>query len=244
MNVLYRVFHFCNKSASYSNPVGAGYTTHYDLTMVLSGKLLYIVENKPLLLEEGDVMLLPPGTHRHREALDEPVHFVSFNFFFDEQIDLPMCMKGAVTGEIRGLFKVFTPRYLSAEHTGKEKAGNVVGYILADLADTYERSTLNAHVQKAMEYIDNHITEPLSLEDVAAMLHLTREYTAALFKRETGMTVTQYINNRKLSRASDLIREEGNDLAEIAKSLGYKNYTYFSAIFKKHFGVSPSQFRK
>ena len=168
----------------------------------------------------------------------------SFNFFFDEQIDLPMCMKGAVTGEIRGLFKVFTPRYLSAEHNGKEKASNVVGYILAVLADTYERSTLNAHVQKAMEYIDNHITEPLSLEDVAAMLHLTREYTAALFKRETGMTVTQYINNRKLSRASDLIREEGNDLAEIAKSLGYKNYTYFSSIFKKHFGVSPSQFRK
>ena len=87
-----------------------------------------------------------------------------------------------------------------------------------------------------------HISEAISLSDLAAHIHLSREYTATLFKKEMGMSVTAFIMEKKLLLARDLIRDHEHSLKHIARSLGYENYGYFSRLYKKRFGVSPSHF--
>ena len=242
MNVMYHVFHYCNNNVPKSFAMDTTPIHYYDLTMVMSGRLSYVVQDRPMLLEAGDIMLLPPGTKRQRLELDEPVHYVSFNFRTDEHIDLPILMKNSITGEVRALFKAFARRHLYDEIRGREKASAIIGYIIADIIDVNQFAHLNPHIRKAIAYIDKHVSETISLAEIADLLHLSREYTANLFKKETGMTVAQFIKERKLSLACDLLREQERSLTNMAKSLGYDNYSYFCRTFKKRFGVSPAHF--
>ena len=242
MKTLYDVFHFRNAKISGSFGMETCIIDYYDLTMVTYGDLSYIVNGEHIVLKAGDVMLLPPGTQRARIELSDAVHYISFNFYTDETIDLPFLMHDAVTNEILSLFKAFTPHHLSGEKRAREKASNIVGYILEVLIIANQQASQNIHVLKAIDYINTHLSEAISLSDLAAFLHLSREYTANLFKKETGMTVSSFINEQKLARACDLLRDKEKSLVDIANSLGYETYGYFSRIFKKRFGVSPAKF--
>jgi len=244
MNTIFHIFHYCNNKVISSLKVENSVIDYYDLTIVKSGTLSYMVNGEHVLMQKGDIILLPPGTRRSREALAQSVHYFSFNFRTDEPIKLPSLMKGVATQEIYAIFNVFTPHHLSDERRSKEKAANIVGYILEVLTDINQRASQNPHVQKAIDYISNHISEPITLSHIASFLNLSREYIASLFKKETGMTVSQYVNEQKLLRACDLLRDSPLNLTEISASLGYNDYSYFSHIFKKRFGVPPSQFSK
>ena len=239
-----QVLHYCNNKLSHSLKIEDSVIDYYDLTIVKSGTLSYKINGQRIWMQAGDVILLPPKTRRSREALAQSVHYFSFNFYTSEPIDLPMFMQGVATHEIYALFNAFTPHHLSDEKRSHPKATCIVGYILEVLDDIHQRASQNPHIQKAMDYIDNHISEPLTLSQIASFLHLSKEYVANLFKKETGMTVSRYVNEQKLQRACDLIREMPQNLTEVALSLGYSDYSYFSYIFKKRFGVSPSHFLK
>jgi len=242
MNTLYDVFYYRNTKRLSIFGLVTEAIDYYDLTMVVKGELSYLVNNEHILLQSNDVILLPPGTVRSRFERDNTVNYISFNFYTDEKIDLPLLMKGALTGEILSLFTAFTPQYLSGQTRGKEKASNIVGYILEVLTEFNISISRNHHIRKAIKYINEHVSEPITLTDLASVLHLTREYTANIFKKETGMTVSAFVNDRKLSLASDMLRSGDVSIGEIAKSLGYENYGYFSRIFKKKFGISPMRY--
>lgn len=242
MKILYDVSHFRNAKITGSFGIDTYTIKYYDLTMVTYGELSYVINGEHIVLKAGDVMLLPPGTQRARTELSDAVHYISFNFYTDETIDLPILMHDAVTNEILSLFKAFTPHHLSGEKRAREKASNIIGYILEVLMIVNEQASQNLHILKAIDYINSHLAETISLSDLAAFLHLSREYTASLFKKETGMTVSSFINEQKLARACDLLRDKEKSLVTIAQALGYENYGYFSRIFKKRYGVSPAKF--
>ena len=70
------------------------------------------------------------------------------------------------------------------------------------------------------------------------------EYIAHIFKKETNMTVTEYINHRKMLLAKDMIRGTSYPLHEISDRLGYEGYSYFSRVFKKEFGIAPGHLKR
>lgn len=242
MNIDYDVFHYRNAKLLSVFELHPCIIEYYDLTMVLAGELTYRINEQQITLKQGDIMLLPPGTGRARDLQTKEVHYISFNFFTERRIDLPLIMRGAVTAEIRALFKAYTPPHLSVLDRGMEKAACIVGYILEALTVFNQRSSKNPHIQNALSYIDEHIYEAISLSSLAVHLHLSREYTATLFKKEVGIPVSAYVNEKKLLIARDLIRDDEYSLTNIAKMLGFANYGYFSRMFKKRFGVSPSQY--
>ena len=241
MKIEYDVFHYRNEKILDVFQLHPCIIEYYDLTMVLAGEFTYWVNKQEITLKQGDVMLLPPGTHRARDQQTKEVHYVSFNFFTEQKIDLPPIMRGAVNAEICALFKAYTPSHLSVLDRGMEKAVYIAGYVLEVLTVFNQHSNKNPHIQKALCYIDEHIFEAISLSSLAGHLHLSREYTATLFKKEMGIPVSAYINEKKLLIACDLIRDDEYSLTDIAKMLGFANYGYFSRMFKKRFGVSPSR---
>ena len=105
------------------------------------------------------------------------------------------------------------------------------------------RST-NEHVVKIIKYVDEHITERMSLCDIADRFHLSKEHTSYIFKREMGTPLVSYINEQKSLLAKNLILSGEMPLADISDYLGFENYDYFSKTFKKYMGVTPLKLKK
>jgi len=73
---------------------------------------------------------------------------------------------------------------------------------------------------------------------------LSKEYTSYIFKKEIGKTLTDYVNERKMLLAQELIRNGEMSLTDIAVYLGFENYNYFSRLFKRYVEISPLMFKK
>ena len=101
----------------------------------------------------------------------------------------------------------------------------------------------SSNIRKAIAYIHEHYAKDLLVEEVAAYIGKTPNYFSSIFRMEVGMTFREYLNHYRIERARELI--EGSDMMiyEIAERVGYSDYTYFSQVFKKVTGISPTSLR-
>lgn len=100
----------------------------------------------------------------------------------------------------------------------------------------------NTLIQNIMQYIENHITEKLVLNDVAAIFSISPNYLGHLFKKTTSMGFNEYVTQAKISKAKYLMFHTDQKIYEIATQLGFENSFYFSRVFKKIEGCSPRQY--
>ncbi|EET59570.1 response regulator receiver domain protein [Marvinbryantia formatexigens DSM 14469] len=100
------------------------------------------------------------------------------------------------------------------------------------------------NIQLAVEYINAHYAEQLSLEQVAASVYLNPDYFSRAFKMETGQTFVNYLTDVRLSRSVWLLENTALRVQMIAQQVGYYNASYFSTIFKKKYGMSPYEYRR
>ncbi|MDF2659799.1 MAG: hypothetical protein K0Q94_2590 [Paenibacillus sp.] len=95
------------------------------------------------------------------------------------------------------------------------------------------------------EYMQRSFREELSLAQMAAHVHLSPNYLAGLYKKETGLTVIDALTQLRLEEAKRLLREEpGLLIAELAERVGYKDSKYFTKLFKREVGMNPSEYRE
>lgn len=99
------------------------------------------------------------------------------------------------------------------------------------------------NISKALIYISDNYRKPISVESVSQYIEKTPNYFSALFKKEIGMSFSEYINVLRIKRAKDLMENSDMLLSEISEYVGYTNYIYFTQVFKKIEGVSPSKSR-
>ena len=99
-------------------------------------------------------------------------------------------------------------------------------------------------VETAKEYIRQHYAESdLSVEKLCAYLHLSSTYFSTLFKRETGTSFTAYVTTVRMEAAAEAIRGTEEKTYLIAQRCGYEDPNYFSYVFKRRFGVTPTKYR-
>lgn len=92
--------------------------------------------------------------------------------------------------------------------------------------------------------IKEHYFEELSLSTLAEKYHIESTYLSRLFKKETGLNVTNYIAKCRIEKAKDLIRSGRSSITEIAFLVGYDDYNYFNRVFRKLTGISPREFKE
>ncbi len=102
----------------------------------------------------------------------------------------------------------------------------------------------NDLIRKAQEYIDNHFQKDMSLDDISRELNISPYYFSRLFKEETGENFVEYVTGRRIERAKHLLKNPDKSIKEICAEVGYSDPNYFSRIFKKYQGVSPTEYKE
>lgn len=107
--------------------------------------------------------------------------------------------------------------------------------------ETEKRSM--ASIQKVQDYVLNNLGENLSLNSLADMVYFNPKYLSRLFKQATGSNLSDYIYDKKLARAKELLRQSHIKVHEIAKAVGYSSGPYFTKFFKKGASMTPQEYR-
>ncbi|ULT54855.1 AraC family transcriptional regulator [Neobacillus drentensis] len=176
---------------------------------------------------------------------------------FDEELDIQkLYIASTITSFVETAIKHGLPKDV-AETTKKKyyimiaqcsSTSELVGYYFQSVEELitemqqYSMKQFSPIVKMAIEYIHNNKFQFLYAKDVANAIHVNRSYLSDKFSEETGQTLTDYIHNVKLDYAIKLMRSNFYKFNEIAELLGYKNYAYFSKVFKKIYHTTPNHY--
>ena len=106
-----------------------------------------------------------------------------------------------------------------------------------------EEKDVHEIVGKAKRYINQNLSEDLSVSNLAEMFYVSPNYFSRLFKRVTGQGCNEYIVLKRIEKACVLLETTNFNTGKIALMVGYNDTNYFSMAFKKHCGVSPTHYR-
>jgi YesN/AraC family two-component response regulator len=122
--------------------------------------------------------------------------------------------------------------------------------ILGEALSTFTESELVQHgtknsrlVRKAMEYVAENFTSSVTLEQTAEYMHLNPTYLSGLFKQTCGMSFSNYLNTLRIEESRRLLENTDYSVINIAIASGFSDQSYFSKVFKRMVGISPSSYR-
>ncbi|RKM61896.1 response regulator [Butyrivibrio sp. CB08] len=115
---------------------------------------------------------------------------------------------------------------------------------IATGGDTKENASINSQVENIQQYIGEHYMEHLSLAGLAEQFFVEPSYLSRKFSQKFGETITSYITRCRMDKAKELMADEENKLEVISFEVGYDDYNYFSRVFRRFEGTSPSEYRK
>ncbi len=98
-------------------------------------------------------------------------------------------------------------------------------------------------VQTMCDYIRNHLADDLSVTRLAELFNYNQSYISRLFKQIRGETLSQYIKNARLKQAETLLKSTDLPVQEISARVGFDTVQYFSMVFRKEIGATPTAFR-
>lgn len=112
------------------------------------------------------------------------------------------------------------------------------------LVKNYAIKGYSAVTKEIISYIDFHYTEDLNLNFFSEMFNVSKTYLSNLFRKETGITLTEFIHQVRMRKAITLINSSALPITAIATACGYNDINYFIRIFKRTYGLSPKQYQK
>lgn len=99
------------------------------------------------------------------------------------------------------------------------------------------------HIGRALEFIDRNYTSGIGTKEIAEHLHISKHYLCHIFKHHTGMTLTEYLLEKRLSASNELLSGQNVSIRSIAAQLGFSSESYFIAKYKERYGVTPGKHR-
>lgn len=118
-------------------------------------------------------------------------------------------------------------------------AGRAIDKILA-YADKQRVSKRHRFIDELMAIVEQSLDQDIGLHEIADRLYVSPPYLSRLFKKETKMTFSAYIHDKKMQKAKELL-QEGAKVYEASRLIGYRDISYFTRLFRKYWGVMPSE---
>lgn len=213
-------------------------------TWAMEQKLLRLIEEGNLNYREEAGQLITSHIPGNLGSGDSLRHLKNLVLIFTG-----LCARAAIRGGVSpDICYALADRYIQGIencHTMSEVV-EINDAMQADFVGRVHRCNtggLSPQIQKCKDYIQIHIEEKLSLTNICAEIGYSKSWLSRKFKRETGMTVSDYIAQQKVERAKELLVSGNRHVQEIVDLLGFQSHSYFSNLFKKHTGVSPGEYR-
>lgn len=99
------------------------------------------------------------------------------------------------------------------------------------------------HIVLCIDYIYEHLHTRIKIQNLANQIELSPAYLSRLFKQETGMSISSYIQSKKIETAQNMLQYSDYSISEIAAILAYPSHSYFTEVFQKETKLTPSQYR-
>jgi len=223
-----------------------------SLIIVLDG--VYYIQakgiKKPILIKKNQIAFIPSGIEITRKITEPATYYcLSFTSEVDHpfRISLPPCKLSIPEIQVQAIINSLEHAFPMPEN--RELLTHIVERILADnylfgKPKKVNLPRLSEEVKSTVKYMNAHLSEELSVDELASRVYLS--YTGLIwkFKHELNTTPSKYIILLRLNYAKHLLLDQQLSISEIAEQCGYANPYYFTNSFRKHYGISPSAFRK
>ena len=171
---------------------------------------------------------------------------MKYHFVITTAMITRLCKQNGMEMEQAFRLSDFYIQKLDGIHT-VEEVQNLHDEMVMDYTEKMRRyfrdNTYSKHINASKEYIYSHIKERITIEDLADSLGVSASYLSRLFKKETGKSFVGYLTGYRMEKAARMLVETNEKSYMIAKSVGYTDPNYFSYVFKRQYGVSPSKYR-
>lgn len=241
------------------------YHEFYKLLMLVSGSGSYWIEGQRYALKSGDIVLV--GSHCvHRPEFEPGLPYERIIFYIapeflqresSAECDLSDFFSGRMGHVLRSesgnLLLFHRAQELEKELSGQEFGSAILGTglllrLLVEIGRELNRSeTLqpgpilpkNQRIQEIMAYIDTHLSEDLSIDDLAEQFYLSKFHMMRLFRSTTGTSINQYITQQRLLLARELI-SQGMSATQSCFRSGFGSYSSFTRTYGKYYGTTPT----
>lgn len=217
----------------------------------VSGQAEAYVGNNTLEMYPGHIYYFPKGTLIRAKIIKEVDYcFIGFDFPLEvKSLLVPLKLPNDVdcTGELAYLPEHFCEFCNNQEPDLSQmiKANACMQRILAELIKDIELGNdKTRRLATILAYIEDNISEKISIKELADSMNLCEAYFSCLFKETVGMSPKQYVLKKKIDFAIDLMHDDGYTIGEVAAMVGFSDNLYFSRVFKEKTGFSPYQFKK
>ncbi len=236
--------YFTYRHAEYTFAIERNRVLFSDLTYLISGEMTYLYNDEEIRLHAGDAVFFPQGSIRERRETAVPVRYASINVHFADGFTPSFAgyLPGCTTPAVLPILEIMSDIHHSASDYADRQCLSLFAYLYYELASSMSESS-NPYVRDIKCYISNHISEKMTLREIADSVHLTPEYCCSLFKKHVGKSVFSYILEQRTATAKRLIALGDTSLKSISSEMGFADYNYFSRTFKRITGVTPSEYK-
>ena len=232
----------------------------WQLLYVASGKAHFYIDGRDVIVTSGNMVLYQPKQEMHYEYFgkDKPeiywVHFTGSQVrSILNQHEIPFDNKVFYAGNSPTYAYLFKEMILELQtcRVGYEPLLSMYLeqiFVLVQRSRLDKPTTVSSHLQEEMgvarRYFQEHYNEDINIEEYALSRNMSVSYFLKKFKEVTTKSPMQYILSIRINNAVHLLESTDYNVTEISTIIGYDNPLYFSRIFKKQKGVSPSDYRK
>lgn len=236
---------------------GPGIRDHYLIHYIISGRGVYQANGEMHRLAAGDSFLVYPSTECiYRADTDEPWEYAWVGFTGSDAAAILQAtdftkekpyIRQTVNGDEirRQLMHIYDARGNEFAHA-VEMTGRLYTTLALFLQGARKKKTLNTantYVQKSIEYINANYSYPVTVEDIAAYVGLSRSHLFRSFESVMHLSPKEYLTDFRMKQACYLLEHSELSITAIANSVGFDNGLYFSRTFHNKKGMSPREYR-
>ena len=255
----------CRKFSSPRTKTGHRQVKDYEIDLEIGEPRAVVIDGVSHAIGRGHVCIRKPGQIVHRVGAQNTI-LLTLDFSGTQTSQnysrniagprQPICshplleqLGGVIVPYSENTFIPIYNELLATAHTDAETAGYLVLELLHKLnaevcrREYAKRKPAETVCSKVLHYIKENLDRPIQLEQLAAVVHLDKSYFVRLFRETYGQTPIRLLIHLRMELACDLITNTDLPIGEIARQCGYTDPSYFSAEYKKHYGVTPTMHR-
>lgn len=233
---------------------------HAELFFCLEGKGELRIARERIRISKGDFFLINPGVeHTEHSSKEEQLSYIVIGAsgvrFLSGRENVGMQRYCLIREKNNSL--EYEPYFLDVIRELSEKKEGYLNVCLSILNILFTKISRSMKVEIAnsvpmsgalncgeiKQLIDEHFAKPITLEWLAAQAHVSKYHLSHSFRRQYATSPIQYLNKRRLQEAEHLLAHTTHSLNEIGNMIGFTSASYFSQAFKRHTGLSPSEYR-